>query len=160
MKECNLLVIFLDYYFKNFYKKGAVVRAFIFSVILLFTLHAFDDNEMLELQAVQHCGSCHSSVRYSFEDFKSIKEHFNAPPMNLVIERLNEVIDVKLGDEDVKKAVVTAFMTSYIKEPDMDKGLCHVSCFVQYGTMPSLKGTMRDDEMEELVGYLYDKYSN
>ena len=106
----------------------------------------------------QYCVSCHFKQQITFTQMKAQKQHLKAPPISVVMERIKEFIVVKIDDEDVQKAVVTAFMRDYIMEPSIDKGICHVNCYVQFGTMPSQKDIVEPEELEQIVSWVYDRY--
>ncbi len=105
-----------------------------------------------------YCSSCHFKQHITFEQMKAQKQHIQAPPISVVIERIKKFIEVKIDDEDVQKAVVTAYMKDYVLAPSIDKGICHVNCYVQFGTMPSQKGKVPPEALEEIVSWLYDNY--
>jgi len=89
---------------------------------------------------------------------KAQKQHLQASPISVVMEQIKAFIVVNIDDEDVQKAVVTAFMKDYIMEPSIDKGLCHANCYVQFGEMPSQKGVIEPEELEQIVSWVYDTY--
>lgn len=105
-----------------------------------------------------YCMDCHTKERISFENFKKRKSDYKAPPMNLVVQRLKDVINIELGDDDAKKAVITAFIKDYIQAPSIDKGLCRVECFVQFGEMPKLQTPPSKRELDLVSDWVYDKY--
>ena len=111
-----------------------------------------------ELLYDEHCVSCHFKQQITFEQMKAQKQHLKAPPISVVMERVKEFIVIKVDDEDVQKAVITAFMKDYIMEPSIDKGICHVNCYVQFGTMPSQKELIEPEELDEIVSWVYDNY--
>ena len=111
-----------------------------------------------ELLFDQYCVSCHFKQKITFEQMKAQKQHIKAPPISVVMERMKKFIIVKIDDEDVQKAVITAFMKDYILEPSIDKGICHVNCYVQFGTMPSQKGKVPPEKLDEIVSWVYDNY--
>lgn len=111
-----------------------------------------------ELLYDKHCVACHFKQQITFEQMKAQKQHLKAPPISVVMERIKEFIIVSIDDEDVQKAVVTAFMKDYIMEPHIDKGICHVNCYVQFGTMPSQKELIEPEELEQIVSWVYDSY--
>lgn len=106
----------------------------------------------------QYCTACHTKERISFEQMKTEKKRLIAPPINLVIERLKEVIQIKIDDEDAKKAVITAFIKEYVLQPSIDRGLCRVSCFIEFGVMPSQKGRVDPLVLEQIASWAYDRY--
>jgi len=105
-----------------------------------------------------YCVSCHFKQQITFEQMKAQRQHIKAPPISVVMERMKKLIVVKVDDEDVQKAVITAFMKDYILEPSIDKGICHVNCYVQFGTMPSQKGKVPPEALDEIVSWVYDNY--
>ena len=105
-----------------------------------------------------NCLSCHVKESIPFEKFKKIRSHYKAPPMNLVVGRLKDVISISLGDEDAKKAVVTAFIKDYILSPSIDKGLCRVECFVQFGEMPKIQTPLTNEELDLVSDWIYERY--
>ena len=105
-----------------------------------------------------YCVSCHFKQQITFEQMKAQRQHIKAPPISVVMERMKKLIVVKVDDEDVQKAVITAFMKDYILEPSIDKGICHVNCYVQFGTMPSQKGKVPPIKLDKIVSWVYDNY--
>ena len=89
---------------------------------------------------------------------KAQRQHLKAPPISVVMERLKKYIVVKIDDEDVQKAVVVAYMQDYVMEPSIDKGICHVNCYVQFGTMPSQKGKVPREDLKKIASWVYDQY--
>jgi thioredoxin-related protein len=55
---------------------------------------------------------------------------------------------------------VTAFMSDYVIHPDKDKSVCLDDVMVHFKTMPSLKGKVDEDDLEEISTYLYDFDAN
>jgi len=106
----------------------------------------------------QYCATCHTKERISFKQMKTEKERLIAPPINLVIERLKEVIVITLDDDDVKKAVITAFIKDYVQQPNIDKGVCRISCFERFGVMPSQKGRVDPLILEQIASWAYENY--
>jgi len=123
-------------------------------LLLCHTLLAAPGEEIFD----QYCLSCHIKTPTEFEAFKKEKDFYKAPPMNLVISRLKDVINISLGDEDAKKAVITAFIRDYVLEPSIDKGLCRIECFVQFGEMPKLPKPPSDNELKLVSDWVYDHY--
>ncbi len=123
-------------------------------ILILFSLSLFASEALFD----KHCVSCHFKQHITFEQMKAQRQHIKAPPISVVMERMKEFIVVKVDDEDVQKAVITAFMKDYILEPSIDKGICHVNCYVQFGTMPSQKGKVSLKDLDEIVSWVYDNY--
>ena len=106
----------------------------------------------------EYCVSCHFKEKISFKQMKAQRQHLKAPPISVVMERIKKHIVVKIDDEDVQKAVVVAYMQDYVLEPSIDKGICHVNCYVQFGTMPSQKGKVPPKALKQIVSWVYDTY--
>lgn len=106
----------------------------------------------------QYCATCHTKETITFEQMKTEKERLIAPPINLVIERLKEVIVITLDDDDVKKAVITAFIKDYVQQPGIDKGVCRISCFNRFGVMPSQRGRVDPLVLEQIASWAYERY--
>ena len=123
-------------------------------ILILFSLSLFASEALFD----QYCVSCHFKQKITFEQMKSQKQYIKAPPISVVMERMKKLIIIKVDDEDVQKAVITAFMKDYILDPSIDKGICHVNCYVQFGTMPSQKGKVPPEALEEIVSWVYDNY--
>jgi len=123
-------------------------------ILILFSLSLYASEALFDT----YCVSCHFKQQITFEQMKAQKQHIKAPPISVVMERMKAFIVVKVDDEDVKKAVITAFMKDYILEPSIDKGICHVNCYVQFGTMPSQKGKVNPEDLDEIVSWVYDNY--
>jgi len=124
-------------------------------ILLLSTLLSANSGEQI---FNNYCLSCHVKETIAFNTFKRNKSHYKAPPMNLVIGRLKDVIVISLGDDDAKRAVVTAFIKDYVLEPSIDKGLCRVECFVQFGEMPKMSKPPSDNELKTVSNWVYDTY--
>jgi len=129
------------------------MKSFLIIAVMLTSIYA--DGALL---FDRHCSSCHSGVKMSFKQMKARKNRLKAPPMNLVVERLKNKIHVHLDDEDVDRAVVVAFIKDYVMAPDIDKGVCRVNCFVQFGVMPSQKEAISMDALDEVAKWVYDNY--
>jgi hypothetical protein len=123
-------------------------------ILILFSFSLFASEALFD----KYCVGCHFKQQITFEQMKAQREHIKAPPISVVMERMKAFIVVKVDDEDVQKAVITAFMKDYILEPSIDKGICHVNCYVQFGTMPSQKGKVPPKELEKIVSWVYDNY--
>lgn len=106
----------------------------------------------------QYCETCHLKEKTSFKEMKERRASLLAPPISIVMQRLKNVIDVKIDDDDVKKAVIVAFIKDYVLQPSIDKGACRATCFTQFGVMPSQKGEISSDTIEEIASWAYDTY--
>ncbi|MEA1916396.1 MAG: cytochrome c [Campylobacterota bacterium] len=107
----------------------------------------------------KNCASCHAESMSRDEAKRNIKT-LKAPPMVEVSNRLKENISISDGDEDVKRRVVIAFIKDYIVNPNIDYSMCHMGALERFDVMPSLKGTISDDEKDAVSTWVYDRYEN
>ena len=122
--------------------------------LLLLSLSLFATEKLFD----KYCVDCHFKQQITFEQMKAQKEYIKAPPISVVMERKRKLITINIDDEDVEKAVITAYMQDYILEPSIDKGICHAHCYVQFGTMVPLKGKVKRKELKKIVSWVYDHY--
>jgi len=110
----------------------------------------------------KHCISCHtpfiamSKLKENFLDHNNTLLNLKAPTLNQLSYRLKQRIGDPKGDNDMHRMEVTAFMSDYVYYPDKDKSVCLDDVMQHFKTMPSLKGKVRDEELEEIGTYLYD----
>ena len=123
-------------------------------IFLFLTLSLFGNEALFD----EYCVDCHFKQKITFKQMKAQKEYIQAPPISVVMARMRKLIIVNIDDEDVEKAVITAYMQDYILEPSIDKGICHARCYVQFGTMPSLKKKIKRKELKKIVSWVYDHY--
>ena len=125
------------------------------AILLIFTALSLFGSEVL---FDKYCVSCHFKEKITFKQMKAQRQHLKAPPISVVMERLKKYIVVKIDDEDVQKAVVVAYMQDYVMDPSIDNGICHVNCYVQFGTMPSQKGKVPREDLKKIASWVYDTY--
>ena len=94
----------------------------------------------------QKCGSCHIVSNPTIEKVK----HISAPPMWGVARQLKE----KMAD---RKAFVD-FVVDYALNPSKEKIVFNKAAMERFGLMPSMKGTVSENELKEIAEYLYDTY--
>jgi thioredoxin-related protein len=109
----------------------------------------------------KHCLSCHQT----FIPMRQLKENFldannsllklKAPTLNQLSYRLKQRIGDPKGDEDIHRMEVIAFMSDYVYYPDKDKSVCLDDVMQYFNTMPSLKGKVSEEALEEIGMYLY-----
>ena len=87
------------------------------------------------------CAICHKT---NVED----KNSLIAPPINKVMMHVKKSFNNK---EDAIK-----FMKDYVVNPDPKKSIC--PSIDIFGVMPSQKGTIKDNELEKVLNYLYDNF--
>jgi len=110
----------------------------------------------------KHCISCHepfiamSKLKENFLDHNNTLLKLKAPTLNQLSYRLKQRTGDPKGDNDIHRMEVTAFMSDYVYYPDKDKSVCLDDVMQHFQTMPSLKGKVSEDELEEIGTYLYD----
>ena len=110
----------------------------------------------------KHCTSCHepfiamSKLKKNFLDHNNTLLKLKAPTLNQLSYRLKQRIGDPKGDNDMHRMEVTAFMSDYVYYPDKDKSVCLDDVMQHFQTMPSLKGKVSEEDLEEIGTYLYD----
>jgi predicted transcriptional regulator len=87
-------------------------------------------------------------------------DKMKAPPMVEVSNRLKENIQTADEEEDVNRYLFILFVKDYIVNPNLDNSMCNAGAIEKFGTMPSLKGKLSEDEKEAVAQWLYDRYEN
>ena len=117
----------------------------------------------------QKCASCHkqyismAELKENFVDFANRKLNLKAPTLNQLSFRLKREIGDMDGDEDFHKMEVVEFIKDYSFFPKAQKSLCVSSVQKAFKTMPSMKGKISEEDLEEVAIYIYDfegKYAN
>lgn len=105
----------------------------------------------------KHCMQCHVEMMEKKEVVKHLAS-LKAPPMVEVSNRLKENIVIADEDADVKRRVITAFIKDYIENPSVQYSMCHPMALEKFGTMPSLKGKLSDEERQAVAEWVHDRY--
>ncbi len=105
----------------------------------------------------QQCARCHMK-EISRADTLQRLDQLKAPPMIEVSGQLKRSIMIKDGDEDIHRAVVTAFIKHYIENPDIMYSMCNPGALDRFGQMPSLKGKLTEEEKQAVAEWVYDYY--
>jgi len=110
----------------------------------------------------KHCMQCHvpfismSKLKENFLEHNNTLLKLEAPTLNQLSYRLKQRIGDRHGDEDIHRMEVTAFMSDYVLHPDKQKSVCLSEVLAFFKTMPSMKGKVDNDALEEIGTYLYD----
>ena len=75
-----------------------------------------------------------------------------------VSERLKGNIKTSDEEDDVNRYLFVLFVKDYIVNPQLDNSMCHSGALEHFGTMPSLKGKISDQERQAVAEWLYDRY--
>ena len=130
-------------------------------VVFFFIALSLFANEGKEL-FTQKCVSCHtpfipmSKLKENFLDENNTLLKLKAPTLNQLSYRLKKRIGDPKGDNELHRMEVIAFMSDYVFHPDKDKSVCLEDVLRHFETMPSQKGKVTEEELEEIGTYLYD----
>jgi len=108
------------------------------------------------------CASCHqgyismSKLKKNYLDHNNTLLKLTAPTLNQLSYRLKQRIGDPKGDNDLHRMEVAAFISDYVINPEREKSLCLDDVMQHFKTMPSLKGKISEDELEEVSTYIYD----
>ncbi len=119
------------------------------------SLFAIDGYEIYK----DSCKKCHVEIMDKTYALKHFKELI-APPMIEVSGRLKENIKTRDEEEDVDRYLFILFVKDYIVNPNLDNSMCNTGAIERFGTMPSLKGKLKEDEKQAVAEWLYDRYEN
>jgi len=110
----------------------------------------------------KNCASCHQkfismdTLKKNFLDHDNMLLNLKAPTINQLSYRLKQRIGDPKGDNDIHRMEVSAFITDYVYLPNRDKSVCLADVMKHFKTMPSLKGKVTEEELEEINTFIYD----
>ncbi len=90
------------------------------------------------------CAVCHSKARPT--DMSKV----TAPALMGVMRHIK--MEYPQKDEAVK------FMVDYILEPTKEKAICMPQKIERFGLMPSQKGSVTAEELEQITSWMFDNY--
>jgi len=125
------------------------------SLILASSLFAVDGYDVYK----KNCMVCHVEVMTAEYALAHINE-LSAPPMVEVSGRLKENIKTTDEEDDVDRYLFILFVKDYIVNPNLDNSMCNSGAIEKFGTMPSLKGKLKEEEKQAVAEWLYDRYEN
>jgi len=119
----------------------------VFATLFASTLFAQSGSELFN----KNCSSCHTDVLGVNVDLQDQYTNiYKAPYIKDLIE--------KLKSKTENKEAFTAFIQSYINDPEKRKSLYGKKAIKKFGLMPSLKGALTEEEITILSDYLYSGY--
>ncbi len=126
----------------------------LFFMVLLFT-GCNDTHHRVRLDgaklAEQKCAKCHNLDMPPKTSDKEL-----APPLYTVTVHLKDWM--KVDNPSELRGKFTAFVKSYVINPDRSKSYCNKESLETYGLMPSQKGNVTEDELEAIAHYAFDTY--
>lgn len=130
-------------------------NSIITSLLLASSLFAVDGYEVFK----NKCASCHAEMMTAKHALAHI-DTLVAPPMVEVSNRLKENIQTADEEDDVNRYLFILFVKDYIVNPNLDNSMCNTGAIEKFGTMPTLKGQINDEEKQAVAEWLYDRYEN
>lgn len=130
-------------------------KTLLVGILLASSLFAVDGYEVYK----NNCKVCHVEMMTQEEILKNISK-LVAPPMVEVSERLKENIQTTDEEDDVNRYLFILFVKDYIMNPNLDNSMCNAGAIEKFGTMPSLKGKLKEEEKQAVAEWLYDRYEN
>ncbi|MBU0721036.1 cytochrome c [bacterium] len=130
-------------------------KIFLSSLLAASSLLATEGYEVYK----KNCMSCHVEMMKKDNALQNLK-NLKAPPMVEVSNRIKENIIIKDDDDDVHRHLFVLFVKDYIINPKLDNSMCHAGALERFGTMPSLKGKLTNEEREAVAQWLYERYED
>ena len=134
------------------------MKIILWILLCISTVYGSEGQEVYE----RKCASCHegyipmSKLKENFLDQNNSMLKLTAPTLNQLSYRLKQRIGDPKGDNDMHRMEVTAFISDYVINPERDKSVCLEDVMQHFKTMPSLKGKVSEEELEEVSTYIYD----
>jgi hypothetical protein len=104
------------------------------------------------------CQMCHSATLPKTD---SERKKMVSPPMAVVMKNtvmgIEAELDAGATDADIRKITIP-FMKEYLYYPDRKKSNCEDISFDRFGTMPSLKGFITEEELDVVLPWVYDSF--
>lgn len=107
----------------------------------------------------KNCKSCHVEMM-TVKDVMANLSKMKAPPMVEVSARLKENIKTTDEEDDVDRHLFILFVKDYIMHPELDFSMCHAGALDRFGTMPSMKDKITEEEAKTVAIWLYDRYED
>ena len=107
------------------------------------------------------CAHCHVQfipmgvLKENFAEYNNTKLKLKAPTLNQLSFRLKQKIGDPKGDAEFHLMEVVEFIKTYVMEPDKEKSVCMDEVQAAFETMPSLKGQIGLEALEEVARYIY-----
>jgi len=99
----------------------------------------------------KNCASCHAAILGIENDGGYNNSYITAAPY--IVDLVKE-----LKSKTATKEEFSNFIREYIKNPDKRKTLYGKKAIKKFGLMPSLKGKISEEDITQLVDFLYDNF--
>ena len=100
----------------------------------------------------QKCMICHIKTKTS-PHMKTL----NSPPMTGIAYHLKKVFTDSISGE-INRQSAFNHVFNYVFNPDISISICDSSRISEYGMMPSLKGSVTQEELEKITNYFLDNF--
>ena len=142
--------------------KFIIIACILISSVFASPPEEFDKEKYLIGEQVfdNKCSSCHVKSMDIQVLMSNFIEHDNkvlklkAPTGNEISFRLKSQIGSK-DDIEFQIEEVTDFVKDYLENPDKAKTVCLEGVIKHFDTMPSMKGKVTEEEMEDVTHFLY-----
>ena len=104
------------------------------------------------------CAMCHMSSKPKNKLEKSMMV---APPISVATRSVTigvDAIEGPMSDKELREESIE-FLKDYLLEPTRDKGYCEDMSYKKFGSMPSLKGFIKKEELDIVVPWVIDKFA-
>ncbi|MEA1880233.1 MAG: thioredoxin family protein [Campylobacterota bacterium] len=134
------------------------MKLYVLLCLCLGFIYASDGKDIYE----KKCASCHKgyismdALKKNYLDYNNTLLKLAAPTINQLSYRLKQRIGDPKGDNDMHRMEVSAFISDYVYYPDRDKSVCLPDVMQHFKTMPSLKGKISEEELEEVNMFIYE----
>lgn len=128
-------------------------------IILFFTTLLFSsDMKNPEKIFQKKCQMCHALNKPTNETELRLKA---APDIFTTMKNLTKGIDAleePKTKEDLRKLVIE-FIKDYSFNPEKEKGYCEEMVYKSFNVMPSLKGFIKEEELNIVAPWIYDNFA-
>jgi len=81
----------------------------------------------------------------------------SSPPMTGIAYHMKKVFTDSISGE-INRQLAFNHVFNYVLNPDASKSICDSSRISEYGMMPSLKGSVTEEELEKITDYFLDNF--
>ena len=129
-------------------------------LIIAFTTSSIQAKELRTPAKIfeKKCAMCHTNAKPKNKLEKSLMV---SPPINVAVRSVVIGIDAVEGpmsDKELREESIE-FLKDYLLEPTRDKGYCEDISYKKFGSMPSLKGFIKKEELDIVVPWVIDKFA-
>ena len=139
------------------YNKKSIM--FMVLVMLCTNLIYADRGEEVYNKICSHCHKLYvpndQLVKNFFESNNTLLK-LKAPTISQISYSMKQKIGDPREDADIQKMEVSAFVADYVIYPDKQKSVLNPNIGKHFETMPSLKGKLSTEDIEDISNFVYD----